>query len=110
MYQKDVILLCYSLPLRDLIKIIKKCLIQAQTGKKILTYEGKMLEVCQLINDLKRSRTYFNDKSFLAAMSSSRSDVVTQFVRLFVRPLFFLLMSLEFYLVLKSFNGDSRKF
>ena len=40
---------------------------------------------------------------FLAAMSSSRSDVVTQSVRLFVRlsvrTLFFLLMSLEFYLV-----------
>ena len=47
-------------------------------------------------------------------MSSSRSDVVTQFVRSFVRPfvrpLFFLLASLEFYLVLNSFNGVSRKF
>ena len=50
----------------------------------------------------------------LAAMSSSRSDVVTQSVRSFVcpfvRPLFFLLVSLEFYLVLKSFNGVSRNF
>ena len=51
--------------------------------------------------------------TFLAAMSSSRSDVVTQFVRSSVRPsfrtLFFLLVSWEFYLVLKSFNGVSRK-
>ena len=51
---------------------------------------------------------------FLAAMSSSRSDVVTQFVRSFVRSfvfpsLFFLLVSLKFLLVLKSFNGVSRK-
>ena len=46
---------------------------------------------------------------FLAAMSSSRSDVVTQCVRVFVRvSLFFLLVSLEFYLVLKCFNGVSR--
>ena len=47
-------------------------------------------------------------------MSSSRSDVVTQFVGSFVcpfvRPFFFLLVSLKFYLVLKSFNGVSRKF
>ena len=47
-------------------------------------------------------------------MSSSRSDVVTQSVRLFVfpfvRPLFFLLVSLKFLLVLKSFNGVSRQF
>ena len=52
--------------------------------------------------------------SFLAAMSSSRSDVVTQSVRLcfrsFVRPLFFLLVSLKFLLVLKCFNGVSRQF
>ena len=51
---------------------------------------------------------------FLAAMSSSRSDVVTQFVFpcfcVFVRPLFFLLVSLKFLLVLKSFNGVSRQF
>ena len=51
---------------------------------------------------------------FLAAMSSSRSDVVTQFVCVFVcvfvRPLFFLLVSLKFLLVLKSFNGVSRLF
>ena len=32
---------------------------------------------------------------FLAAMSSSRSDVVTQFVLPFVRPFFFLIVSLE---------------
>ena len=47
-------------------------------------------------------------------MSSSRSDVVTQFVRpsvrVSVRPLFFLLLSLEFLLVLKSFNGVSLQF
>ena len=49
-------------------------------------------------------------KHFLAAMSSSRSDIVTQFMFSFIRPLFFLLVSLEFYLVLKSFNGVSRKF
>ena len=48
---------------------------------------------------------------FLAAMSSSRSDVVTQCVRVSVRvSLFFLLVSLEFYLVLKCFNGVSRVF
>ena len=67
---------------------------------------------------------------FLGAMSSSSSDVVTQFVfscfrvsvfsyfrvfmfscfRVFVRPLFFLLVSLKFLLALKSFNGDSRQF
>ena len=51
---------------------------------------------------------------FLAAMSSSRSDVVTQFVRScfrsFVRPLFFLLLSLKFLLVLKSVNGVSMQF
>ena len=58
---------------------------------------------------------YHNDHKrvlLLAAMSSSRSDVVTQCVRLFVRssvPFFFLLLSLKFYLVLKSFNGVSRK-
>ena len=46
---------------------------------------------------------------FLAAMSSSRSDVVTQSVRSSFRTLFFLLVSWEFYLVLKSFNGVSRK-
>ena len=54
------------------------------------------------------------DRGFLAAMSSSRSDVVTQFVcvcfRVFVRPLFFLLVSLKFLLVLKSFNGVSKQF
>ena len=42
---------------------------------------------------------------------SSRSDVVTQSVRLFVRSsvrtLFFLLLSLKFPLVLKSFYGVS---
>ena len=50
----------------------------------------------------------------LAVMSNSRSDVVTQSVRLFVfpsvRPLFFLLVSLKFLLVLKSFNEVSRQF
>ena len=45
----------------------------------------------------------------LAAMSSSRSDIVTQFVRSSVRP-FFSLVSLKFLLVLKSFNGVSRLF
>ena len=48
-------------------------------------------------------------KLFLAAMSSSRSDVVTQFVSSSV-PFFFLLVSLKFLLVLKSFNGVSRQF
>ena len=50
-------------------------------------------------------------------MSSSSSDFVTQSVCLFVRPfvrpsvvIFFLLVSLKFFLVLKSFNGVSRKF
>ena len=44
-------------------------------------------------------------------MSSSRSDVVTQCVRPFVLlSLFFLLVSLKFLLVLKSFNGGSRQF
>ena len=38
---------------------------------------------------------------FLAAMSSSRSDVVTQFVRSFVTN--------EFFLSPKRFNGVSRK-
>ena len=48
---------------------------------------------------------------FLAAMSSSRSDVVTKCVRPFVRvSLFFLLESLKFSLVLKSFNGVLRLF
>ena len=53
---------------------------------------------------------------FLAAMSSSRSDVVTQFVCSFVCSFvrvcvpFFLFMSLKFLLVLKSFIGVSRKF
>ena len=48
---------------------------------------------------------------FLAAMSSSRSDVVTQSVRVFVfLSLFFLLMSLKFLLVLKCFNGVSMVF
>ena len=65
---------------------------------------------------------------FLAAMSSSRSDGVTQFVRPFVRTLFFLLVSLEFVvhldvprkfqgcfkkvsrLLQESFKGVSRKF
>ena len=48
---------------------------------------------------------------FLAAMSSSRSDVVTQFVHPSVfLSLFFLLVSLKFLLGLKSFNGVSRLF
>ena len=46
---------------------------------------------------------------FSAAMSSSRSDVVTKCVFLSV-PFFFLLVSLEFYLILKCFNGVLRKF
>ena len=45
-----------------------------------------------------------------AAMSSSRSDVVTKSIRVFVCPFFFLLVSLKFLLVLKSFNGVSRQF
>ena len=53
--------------------------------------------------------------SFLAAMSSSRSDVVTQFVFSFVFlfvcvSLFFLLLSLKVLLVLKSVNGVSMQF
>ena len=50
---------------------------------------------------------------FLAAMSSSRSDVVTKCVRVCVRPsvpFFFLLVSLKFLLVLKSFYGVYRQF
>ena len=47
---------------------------------------------------------------FLAAMSSSRSDGVTQFVCLFVCTLFFLLVSLEFVVHLETFKGVSRKF
>ena len=44
-------------------------------------------------------------------MSSSRSDVVTQSVCPCVcSSLFFLLVSLKFLLVLKSFNGVSRQF
>ena len=59
---------------------------------------------------LKLSKNQFKT-NFLAAMSSSRSDVVTQFVRVSVRPSpFFLLVSLKFLLVLKSFNGVSRQF
>ena len=55
--------------------------------------------------------------TFLAAMSSSRSDVVTQFVRMSVRisvcPFFsfsVLGVSSAFFLVLKWFNRVSRKF
>ena len=53
-----------------------------------------------------------NFQDFLAAMSSSRSDVVTQFVFPSVRSSvpFFLLVSLKFLLLLKSFNGVSRQF
>ena len=52
---------------------------------------------------------------FLAAMSSTRSDIVTQCVRLFVCvsmcvSLCLLFVSLKFLLVLKSFNGVSRLF
>jgi len=48
---------------------------------------------------------------FLAAISSSRSDVVTQFVRpCFRSSPFFLLLSLKFLLVLKSVNGVSMQF
>ena len=44
-------------------------------------------------------------------MSSSRSDIVTQSDRPSVRSYpFFLLVSLKFLLVLKSFNGVLRKF
>ena len=46
-------------------------------------------------------RKIFRSDKFLVAMSSSRSDVLTQFV---------LLVSLKCILVLKSFNGVSRKF
>ena len=63
---------------------------------------------------LAANTSIINFQDFLAAMSSSRSDVVTQSVRSFVflsvRPLFFLLVSLKFLLVLKSFNGVSRQF
>ena len=48
---------------------------------------------------------FFLQIFFLAAMSSSRSDMVTQSVRPSV-----LLVSLEFFLILKSSNGVSRKF
>ena len=51
------------------------------------------------------------DYIFLAAMSSSRSDVVTKCVCPCVRPsFFFLLLSLKFLLVLKGFNDASRVF
>ena len=47
----------------------------------------------------------------LAAMSSSWYDVsLSVFVRSSFRPTFFLLLSLEFLLVLKSFNGVLRLF
>ena len=47
----------------------------------------------------------------LTAMSSSRSDGVTQFVRFFVfLSHFFLLVYLKFPLVLKRFSGVSRLF
>ena len=46
---------------------------------------------------------------FLAAISISRSGVVTQCVRPFVCLFSFRLVSLEFYPVLKSFNVVSRK-
>ena len=59
--------------------------------------------------DKKRNKEINKYTFFLAAMSSSRSDVVTQSVRSSFRTLFFLLVSWEFYLVLKSFNGVSRK-
>ena len=50
-------------------------------------------------------------QTFLAAMSSSRSDVVTKYLCPSVCPsLFFLLVSLKFLLVLKSFNDVSRQF
>ena len=57
-----------------------------------------------------RLSSFLSSSLFLAAMSSSRSDVVTKFVRVFVRPSLFFLVSLKFLLVLKSFNGVSRQF
>ena len=57
--------------------------------------------------------SYDRYNNLLAAMSSSRRDVVTQFVRLCFPPsvcFFFLLVSLKFLLGLKSFNGVSRQF
>ena len=60
--------------------------------------------------DLQRLLSVLN-WGFLAAMSSSRSDVVTKCVRVSVCvSLFSLLVSLEFYLVLKCFKGVSRVF
>ena len=62
----------------------------------------------------KNTRDYLNiflcRTYFLAAMRSSRSDIVTQSVRSCFRPLFFLLVSLKFLLALKSFNSVSRQF
>ena len=57
--------------------------------------------------------TTFLDPISLAAMSSPRSDIVTLFVCLFVFscvPFIFLLLPLEYYLVLKCFNCVSRDF
>ena len=56
---------------------------------------------CWMLRLMKFQHTYLCNR-FLAAMSSSRSDDVTKFVRL--------LVSLVFYLVLKGLNGVSRKF
>ena len=55
---------------------------------------------------LTRSMTESLEEAFLVAMSSSRSDVVTQFVRVFVRTLFFLVSLIS----QGSFKGISRKF
>ena len=88
-------------------------------NKKVLV--AKILEFSCVIFHIKV--VLIMVQKFLAAMSSSRSDVVTQFVRSFVRSFvrlfvrsfvrvsvhFFLLVSLKFLLVLKSFNGVSRK-
>ena len=70
-----------------------------------MTLQTKLFDM--IVADKKKYQTV----KFLAEMSSSRSDFVTQFVRsCFHSSIPFFLVSLEFYLVLKSLNGVSRKF
>ena len=75
------------------------------------TVFGAMSEKCLTTKKKERNGIVLSDaahtliKVFLAAMSSSRSDIVTQSVRLFVRSFVRPLFSLS---VLKSFIGVSR--
>ena len=45
-------------------KMINICLIPAKKGKELRTCAGTMLEICQLISDLRRGRIYFNEDIF----------------------------------------------